>query len=841
MDTLRCSVDCWADFGELLWGRVAHTGTEVLITTGTSDLLVFSSQEKRVKSILQFDSAVTSLAVSDDESRLYALCQSNGLYCTSFPQECSSRSVSAQKCDSSMSTISKDSVVIEDGKMQAFLLVEDVLVIVSLQESFWSFDLYKVPNCSTGATVYRKHASVQVPQYTVGARIGSAPVLASVYPSKDSSSKGRTCQGHYLLEPLLFRLLFGVDAALVHSPVILCGLPDGRLFFFPLLLPSWGEQKPRIRMLHSLEQPVTFMGTSVIGEQGPQCLVVVGQMGRILLIRASQASSDGKAADCGFIEQTVQGPVVCACVNGEHLFYSTSTTLLALPLSRTAASSAFSSLRAAEGERESIRQERPALLSQSAVCLSVSRVIALAEPSVTPTGRVQLLVLSLSGRLLQVTLPQESDKDSVSRLTSSKVGQTVKDLLAGIGNVWERATSVKLQLQLKNNVLKRLNQVINICSLFLTYQKSSQEGKDCKPPISCHGVTKWSTLLQKEALVLTCTLENLSTYVLDQGWTLCIEVQSPHSLAAESTSKTYSFALKTLDCGQKMEVSLPLESRGEAFVPVKIQCFLIYSLQSLLHKECRNLSTSEIPLSHFLEDKSCISLTLNTLTLDWLDCLRIGEPALHSEIPKQNSVWEATCIFLSSRRIHTEEQPMPKADHHVVAIRISFDLLKTGLGFRDCSSAALCVSVLNWLLFGMFETVGQKLVESAVVCAHGPDRQPVRLLTKEVILSDVNSEGPLSVVEVQVLSSSMAAVFGLHHAVLRRVQGLLKDAHMKCAVPGQLKGQRLCEAVRHAESLYKDLQDSQSSAAFGGVMKTKTSDSLFDLYLQLRENPLVIL
>ncbi|KAL6475434.1 hypothetical protein MHYP_G00164740 [Metynnis hypsauchen] len=824
METLRCSVDCWADFGELLSGRVVHTGTEVLLTTGTSDLLVFSSQEKRVKSILQFDSPVTCLAVSD-KSRLYALCQSNGLYCTSFPQECSSQSVSAQKCDFSVSTISRDSIVIEDGKMQSFILVEGILVIVSLQESFWSFDLYKVPDCSTGAKVFRKHASIHVPQNTLGARIGSAPVLASIYPSKDSSSKGHTCQGHYLLEPLLFRLLFGVDAALVHSPVILCGLPDGRLLFFPLLLPSWGEQKPRIRMLHSLEQPVTFMGTSIIGEQGPQCLVIVGQMGRILLIRARQTSSDGKAADCAFIEQTVQGPVVCACVNGEHLFYSTSKTLLALPLSKTAASSAFSSLRAAEGERESIRQERSALLSQSAVCLSVSRVIALAEPSVTPTGRVQLLVLSLSGRLLQVTLPQESDKDSVSQLTSSKVGQTVKDLLAGIGNVWERATSVKLQLQLKNNVLKRLNQVINICSLFLTYQKSSQEGKDCKPPISCHGVAKWSKLLQKEALVLTCTLENLSAYVLDQGWTLCIEVQSPHSLTAEGTSKTYSFALKKLDCGQKMEVSLPLESRGEEFVPVKIQCFLVYSLQSLVHKE----------------DKSCISLALNTLTLDWLDCLRIGEPASHSEIAKQNSVWEATCIFLSSRRIHTEEQPMPKTDHHVVAIQISCDLLKTGLGLRDCSSAALCVSVLNWLLFGMFETVGQKLVESAVVCVHGPDRQPVRLLTKEVTLSDVNSEGPLSVVEVQVQSSSMAAVFGLHHAVLQRVQGLLRDAPMKFANPGQLKGQRLCEAVRHAESLYKDLQDSQSSAAFGGVMKTRTSESLFNLYLQLRENPLVIL
>lgn len=43
-------------------------------------------------------------------------------------------------------------------------------------------------------------------------------------------------------------------------------------------------------------------------------------------------------------------------------------------------------------------------------------------------------------------------------------------------------------------------------------------------------------------------------------------------------------------------------------------------------------------------------------------------------------------------------------------------------------------------------------------------------LCLQVILSDIRSEGPLSVVEVQVESVSMSAVCGLHHAILRRVQ-----------------------------------------------------------------------
>ncbi|XP_072524079.1 Fanconi anemia core complex-associated protein 100 [Salminus brasiliensis] len=843
MEPVRCSVDCWAEFGDLLCGRVLHTGTDVLLTTGTSDLLVFSAQDNQPlhsTTILQFDSPVTSLALSEDRSRLYALCQNNGLYCTTFPLESGSHSASAQRCDDcTVSTVSRDSIIVEDRNVQSFILVEGIFVTVSLQESFWSFDLYEVLNCSTGLTVCRKHAGLQVPavaaaipQRTENPRVCSAPVLACIYPSKDSASTGCIQQLHFRLEPLLFRLLFGVDASLVHSPVVLCGLPDGRLFYFPLLLPANGEQRPRIRMLHSLEQSVTFIGTSVTGEQGPQCLVVIGQMGRILLIKANQASSDGKAADCSFIEQTVRGPVVCACVDGEHLYYSTSTNLVVVSLHSSATSSS-SSLAAAEGDRP----ERRDLLSQSAVCLSVCRVIALAEPSITPTGCVQLLALCLSGRLLQVTVPQGSDKGSVSKLTSSQVGQTVKDLLAGIGNVWERASSLKHQLQLKNNTLKRLNQVISICNLLMTSQKRNQAGNEWKPPISCHGVTKWSSLLQNDSLVLTCSLENNCPFALDHGWTLCFEILSPHSLTAEGTSRTYSFALKKLDCGQKMEVSLPLDVGAELFLPVKIHCFLVYSLQSLLCPE----ESSGVSGSRLLTDKACISLALNTLTLDWLDSLRIGERASHGEIPKQNAAWEAAHFLLSSRRVCTEEQPVQTSGPYVVTIQVSSELLKTSLGYHDCTIAALCISVLKWLVSGTSEAEGQKLVESPVVCARGLDGQPVRLLTKEVILSDVNSEGPISAVEVQMESSSMAAVCGLHHAVLRRVQGLLKLNSVKHVSPAQLKGKHLCETVRHAESLYKDLQDSRASAAFGGAMKTRTSDLLFPLYFELRKHPLVIL
>lgn len=49
-----------------------------------------------------------------------------------------------------------------------------------------------------------------------------------------------------------------------------------------------------------------------------------------------------------------------------------------------------------------------------------------------------MLAMSLDGKLLHVSLPQEPGEARLSRLSSGQAGQKVKDLLAGIGNVWER-------------------------------------------------------------------------------------------------------------------------------------------------------------------------------------------------------------------------------------------------------------------------------------------------------------------------------------------------------------------------------------------------------------------
>uniref|UniRef100_A0A8C2DJ00 FA core complex associated protein 100 n=1 Tax=Cyprinus carpio TaxID=7962 RepID=A0A8C2DJ00_CYPCA len=831
MDAVRCRVEYLSEFSDCQSHsvRVIQDGVNLLLTRGDREVLIFNVLERRVTTVMLFEASMIHLALSDDKHRLYALCANGGLYCTSLPPQLSSSSVQVNKSpDSVLFTVPDDSIVLKNASLQAFTIAEKILVTLSLHKSVWSFDLYEEP----GSRPLHKLACFQVVTLNTCClnltdkekSVSSPPVLTCIYPEGPTSV---STDLHPHLEPHLFRLLFGVDASLVNSPVILCGLPDGRICCFPLLVPTLagptGEQRSPVRVLQSLEQPVVFIGTCVSGEHGPQCLVAVGQRGKLLIVRSKQASLEGKKADYSFNEHSVRGPVLCACVDDKRLYYSSLSDLHALQLTTTSSSEAT--------ETESQLQT---LTSDS---LGVCRVVALAGPYTNPTGSVQLLAVSLSGRLLRVNLPQGSEKGNVPRLPSSLAGQRVKDLLASIANIWERAESLKHKLQKKNDSLKHLNQVIHVYSLLLDNHGNEKAcNMGTKHPISCCGVARWSSLLQRDSLTLTCVLENSSGCTLEHGWTLCIQV---HPLSKgpnmEGSSRTYSFPFMKLDSGQKLDVTVPLESTGRLSLPVKVYCSLVFSLSALFSPEASSPGVSQL-----LTETGSISAPLSTLTVDWLDALRLDGSFSHGNI-RHDTVTDGIQAFLRSRGVLTKDSDTTtKSAPITVMVRVSSELLKTKLHLSATSSGERCMSVLNWLVSP--EARGQMSVQSPVVCVYSPDGCSVKLLVKEVTLGDFCSDGPLEVLEIRVESSSVAAVCGLHHAILRRLQVLLRDSAVKCGHTKQLKAQSLFEAVRHVESLYKELQDAQNQAALGGTMKTnKNSEILFRIFLQLRANPLVIL
>lgn len=253
--------------------------------------------------------------------------------------------------------------------MSSLLLVGSTLVTVSQGDTAWSLTLYR-STTQLACSSFQMLTSFSLPLAS-GLLDGAtqrriSPVLVCI---RNSDAAPPLSAGHFLLQQTLFKLLFGIDAALAKSPVILCGLPDGRLYHLPLHLPA-----SRLRVLHSLDQPLAFIGTAEKTEAGEaSALVAVGHMGRVVLIRAERPAPGKEDYSAGFTETCVPGPVLCGCTHGHFLYYSTGSDLLQLDLSLGSLS------------KDDPDKHRQSFL-QSPISLNVCRVAALAKASSTAAG-----------------------------------------------------------------------------------------------------------------------------------------------------------------------------------------------------------------------------------------------------------------------------------------------------------------------------------------------------------------------------------------------------------------------------------------------------------------------
>ncbi len=311
-----------------------------------------------------------------------------------------------------------------------------------------------------------------------------------------------------------------------------------------------------------------------------------------------------------------------------------------------------------------------------------------------------------------------------------------------------RASALKAAIKSKNQILRHLNQVLNISFVLRAGTNSKEHLPMQEKPIRCRGMTSWSRLLQKDSLNLTCVLDNSSPYVLEQGWTLSIAVfplsYSP-SAGGESSSTNFSFPFHDLHPGETLEVSLPLAAAGDAHFPVTVSCSLIFSLSSLLGEEAENLPGSQ---------GSCISLPLNTLTVDWLHALQVNSPTAAHKKATCESI-DTIQAFLKSRRITCsgrgegggESASKPEREQYSASVQVSLELLRDTLVLKSSdldpqgpklAPQNVCLSLLEWLLSEGPGGVkmghhGDKIApSSSVVHARGPDGHAVKLTAKEV-------------------------------------------------------------------------------------------------------------
>nr|XP_031325185.1 LOW QUALITY PROTEIN: Fanconi anemia core complex-associated protein 100 [Camelus dromedarius] len=852
--------------------RVLCHGAEVFLSTGSELVYVYDQEGRLLTAVYKFPGQVWHLELLALRKALYVLCAQSGIYCLSLDQ--AGRSVSQDGGDGGDSQGTEDeqdgappspvipvdpgACVLPDATLCAFTILDDVLVTLAQGPTQWKVQLFERPypgeDPRPGGQIGEVHLSSCTP--TAGSPGEPAaphflPVLCCASPP--SSRAPRSSRG-FALEGALFGLLFGAGATLLESPAILCGLPDGQLCCVVLqtLVTSRsapGDPKALVKILHHLEEPVVFIGAlrteplaEDVEDEHSDCLVVLGHHGRTLAIKASWNEAGHLAPELR--EYRLPGPVLCAACGGHsRLYLSSPSDLCVVDLAR--GGSPWD-----PAQPDGALGGLPSLLCPTS--LSVCSVVTLSVSSRTPEGGTELLALSAKGRLMTCSLDLHPETPCPTSVTSANTGQKIKELLSGIGTVSERVSSLKKAVDQRNKALMCLNEAMNVSCALL----SSREGPR---PISCAITTAWSCLQLQDVLTATCLLENSSSFSLDRGWALCVQVLSSSralDLGSAGSAVTYTIPVDQLGPGGRREVTLPLGpgEDGALDLPVTVSCALFYHLREVVGgalaptDPAQDAWPDECP-PDVLPEQDGVCLPLSERTVDMLQGLRfpsLSVPPMQALGPL-SPAGDPIHTFLGTCRGPGGQLAGPSSlrakylPPSVATIKVSAELLRAAFGDGHAGMSLGCAT-LQWLLAE--NAVGDIVRAQALSSVQGvaPDGTEVHLIVHEVAVTDLCPAGPIQAVEIQVESSSLANMCRTHHAIIGRLQRMVVEQAARGSSPPDLRLQYLHQIHANHETLLREVQtlrdrlcteDEASSCA--------TAQRLLQVYRQLRSPSLLLL
>ncbi|XP_071619928.1 Fanconi anemia core complex-associated protein 100 isoform X2 [Heliangelus exortis] len=861
--------------------RVLCHENEIYLSNGSEFVYVYDQEGKVLKAVYRCPDQVWHVELLPQPRQLYILCAHSGIYCVSLEQqsrlmEQTDGDGQESNCPSGVFPVDSDACIFPDSSLCMFTLLHSFVITLSQAHGKWWMKLHELPRPEQESASYRQISEVGFCPGPQPGEEGDSPpscflpvLCCASSPGTLGSGEGLWCSGGFVLEEPLFSLLFGIDAAMLESPMILCGFPDGQLCSVPLKALSSSpdvdgchdvsNQDPPVKILHHLEEPIVFIGAlrterraaeeeeeeaedeRLLGEAGCDCVVAVGHYGKMVAMKADQRE---EATVPELREYYLRGPILCAaCGSGSRMYYSTHSDISAVDLDWVGDSSD-------PEEAESCAGVLPPVLSPAS--LSICSVVALSLSSRASEGESELLALSAKGRLMSCGLC--SPEDPEVELTPAEIGRRIKELLSGIGNTSERVSFLKKAVDQKNRALASLNQVMNVSAALL----SSQEGQK---PIACTVTANWSCLLLQDTVTISCLLENCSEYSLEEGWTLCVQLlASPCALEEESSvdsATTFTFPIDQLLPGNKRELTLPLGSAADTKLdlPLTISCALYYSLRDILgsgsdsSEALDDLLPDDSPI--LSPDREGICLPLSECTIDMLQCLRFeSSPPGPDTSPPAPGPPDPVETFLKVSREQTEpeggkdaELPRAPAEGNLppsaASIRVSSELLKNALK-TSSSEVPLSCATLRWLLA---ENAGAAALSGGEVASvHGtaPDGGEVQLLVREVAMNDLSPAGPIQAVEILMESPSLAHMCRTHHAVIRRIQMLVLEQAAQGSGPPDLRMQYLRQIQANHEMLLKEAQTLRDHPPLGQEGSV-TAEKLLHIYQQLRNPSLVLL
>lgn len=868
-----------SDFCCPLGGRAAgkpfvlRHEAEVFLSTGREFVYVYDQEGGLLTAVYQFPDQVWHLQLLAIRRALYVLCARTGIYCLSLDsldrsgsQACEDKEEAAPPYP--VIHVDPDACVLPDAALCAFTVLDDMLVTLAQGPTQWKMQLFERPCAGEEPLPRGQIGEVElstctppggVPEKPAAPRF--LPVLCCVFPPDSRAPHGHPqgC-GCFTLEEALFGLLFGVDATLLQSPVILCGLPDGQLCCVVLkaLVTSGlapGDPKVLVKILHHLEEPVIFIGAlraepheeEAAGELLPgqhehsDCLVALGHQGRTLAIKASWSESGNLVPELR--EYCLPGPVLCAaCDRDGHVYHSTPSDLCVVDLTRRDSPWNPEKPDGAIGGL-------PSVLCPAS--LNICSALALCVTARAPTGSTELLALSSKGRLITCSLDLNSEAPVPAKMAMANAGQKIKELLLDIGDVSERVSFLKKAVDQRNKAITSLNEAMNVSCALLSHPEGDR-------PIACTITTSWSRLELRDMLMATCTLENSSSFSLDQGWTLCIQVLTSSSaldLDGTGSAFTYTIPVDRLGPGSRREVTLPLgpSESGVLDLPVTMSCWLFYSLREVVGAALAPSDPLEAPyLEHFplsLPKQEGVCLPLCKRTVDMLQCLRFAGAATHpAQAPcmpgpacEPVETFLKTCQAPGSEPTGAASLRAKYLPPSTASIRVSAGLLRAAL--EDSHSGFhLCSATLRWLLAenAAVDVVRAQTLSSIQGIA--PDGTDVNLTVHEVAVTDLSPAGPIQAVEIQVESSSLANMCRAHHAIIRRIQTMVTEQAALGSSPPDLRMQYLQQIHANHQELLREVQALRDQLCTEDELSScSTAQKLLHIYKQLRNPSLVLL
>ncbi|XP_035890147.1 Fanconi anemia core complex-associated protein 100 [Phyllostomus discolor] len=847
--------------------RVLRLGAEILLSTGRELVYVFDSGGRQLTAVYRFPGQVWHLEVLALRRMLFVLCAWSGVYCLSLDQ--AGRSVSQSERDEEDSEppapvipVDPDACVLPDATLRAFTVLDGALVTLAQGTAQWKLQLFECPGPGQ-ARPLGKTGEVELSASTPPAGGPGKPeaprflpVLCCVSPPGCGASHGlqRGPRG-FVLEGALFGLLFGMDATLLESPVVLCGLPDGQLCCVILKTlvtcsSAPGDPKALVRTLHHLEEPVIFIGalrTEPLPEDGEDtrcdCLVALGHRGRTLAVKASRDGAGSPVPELR--EYCLPGPVLCAaCGRGGRVYHSTPTSLCLVDLARGSAPWL--------GEEADVPAAGlgglPSLLCPAN--LSICSVVTLTVSPRPPGGGTELLALSARGRLLTCHLEQSPEAPWPSRGTTMDTGRKIKDLLCSISTISERASSLRRAVEQRDQALTRLNEALNVSCALL----SRREGPR---PISCTTTTAWGRRELRDVLTATCLLESSGGPRLGRGWVLCVQVlpgaRAPDPEAA-GPAMTYTVPVDQLGPGGRREVTLALGpgEDGVLDLPVTVCCALFCSLQEALGGALAPSgsfgdASRDEDRPDTLPGPGGICLPLSEHTVDLLQGLRfpgLAVPPAQASGPSGPAP-DPVDTFLEACCRPAGPEP-PRATYlppSMAAITVSAELLRAAWGGRFSGTSLSCAT-LQWLLAENASVDAVRARALSSIEGVAPDGTDVRLTVHEVAVADVCPTGPLQAAEIQVQSCSLASVCGVHGAVLRRMQRVVEEQAARGSSPPDLRMQHLHQTQASHEALLREvrmLRDQLCEEDGAGSRAATATERLLRVYRQLRSPGLLLL